>query len=468
MRLRLRFRPILVASIGAMLALVPLAGLHAVDGTLDTSFWTDGKVYFSPAGSYQVEKVLIAPDGYRVVVGTVDDPGTGEQWFWKRIGDASAGTTCLFFPPGGATQGRGLAAQFDGAGRLVVAGSARYGSDRLAVARFSYPDCMLDDNFDGDGFYTLDLPGGSEEIQAMEISPIGILTFGGYLHTALGNDMVVLQLTDNGAPVSGFSGNGWLTLDVSGAQLDDAVKGIAVDAQNRVVIGGSTAYGASGDNADFIAARFTSAGVLDPTFDGDGIARVAFDLGGGDLVYDDVFAMALDRATGAVILAGSAQTLNTTDLAIVRLTSSGQPDTSFSGDGKVNNNFGFAAIRLNALLLDGLGRITVAGRAEPFSGSGGRDFIAARFTPAGSVDTSFSGNGWMKVGFDAGPATYVADEARAATLDAGRLVLAGTAELDTDFRTGIALARLEIALIFADGLERGNVLAWSDASGSGP
>ncbi len=453
--------------LAALVCLLPVCAAFAADGDLDTSFWTDGKVVLSSSDSFTVEEVLAAPDGRLVVVGTHTGTG-GDEWYWRAVAATTTGSTCTFFPLGGASRGRALAARFDGAGRLVVAGSARYGSDRLAVARFNYPNCTLDDAFDGDGYLTLDLPGGSEELLAMDVSAIGVLTFGGYLHGATHNDMVVLQLADNGAPIGSFSGNGWLTLDVSGAELDDGVVAVAVDAQNRVVVGGSTHYGTNGDNSDFIVARFTAAGLLDTSFDGDGIARVAFDLGGGSLIYDEPYDMVLDPASGAIVLAGFARTVSTYDLAIVRLTPQGLPDTGFSVDGKVNNNFGFAYVRANAVLLDGLGRITVAGVAEPFSGSGGGDFFAARYLPNGTLDSSFSGNGWTTVPFDLGPISWEDDTARAATFQAGRLALAGEVTRDASGNTAYALTRYDIALVFTDGFASADTRQWSSTTGGAP
>ncbi|MBP7587772.1 MAG: hypothetical protein KBA72_07445 [Thermoanaerobaculia bacterium] len=453
--------------LAALVCLLPLRAAFAADGDLDTSFWTDGKVLLSSADSFTVEEVLAAPDGRLVVVGTHTGAG-GDEWYWRAVSATTAGSACNFFPPGGASRGRALAARFDGAGRLVVAGSARYGSDRLAVARFTYPTCSLDTNFDGDGYYTLDLPGGSEELAALDVSAIGILTFGGYRHGATHNDMVLLQLNDNGAPITSFSSDGWLTLDVSGAELDDGVVAVAVDAQNRVVAGGSTHYGTNGDNSDFVVARFTAAGLLDTSFDGDGVARVGFDLGGGELVYDETFDMALDPATGAIVLAGYARALSTFDLAIARLTPQGQLDTGFSADGKVNNNFGFGYVRANAILLDGLGRITIGGTAEPFNGSGGADFFAARYLPSGTLDSSFSGNGWTTVPFDVGPSSWEDDTARAATFQAGRLALAGEVTRDASGNTANALTRFDNALVFADGFASASTRQWSSTTGGGP
>jgi uncharacterized delta-60 repeat protein len=387
---RTPFTTAAAAFLGLGLALLAAEPASAIDGALDPSFWGDGRFSLTTTIDFQVARLVSAPDGAAVVVvGTRDDGVSPQSWFWRAIDDDSAAPACLFAPPGGATGGRALAAAFDASGRLVVAGSARYGSDRFAVARFLYPACSLDDSFDGDGYYTLDVPGGSEEIQALEISIGGPITLAGYRHDDTDNDLVVLRLTSAGAPNPVFSGDGWLVHDVSGVELDDSARGVHVDVLGRVTVGGSTYYGADGSNADFVALRFEADGDVDPTFGTGGLARVAFDLGGADSRRDVAFAMAIDPVTGAIVLAGEASALSTTDLAIARLTADGDPDTTFSTDGKLNQNFGLETLRANAVQLDGLGRLTVVGTSAAFAGASNDNFFVARFAPGGAVDTTF-------------------------------------------------------------------------------
>jgi uncharacterized delta-60 repeat protein len=301
---------------------------------------------------------------------------------------------------------------------------------------------------------------------AIEIGASG-LAFAGYRNDGSDTDIVVLRLQSNGTPVTSFSGDGWLVHDPSGVELDDSARGVHVDALARVVVGGSTNYGADGLNADFIALRFEADGDLDPTFGDEGLARVAFDLGGTDSRYDSVFAMAVDPASGAILLAGQATALSTNDLAVARLTAGGDLDPSFSGDGKLNRNFGLENLRLQEILLDGLGRITVAGSSSAFSADEGEQLFAARFDPAGTTDTSFSGNGWATVGFDLGPTVYVHDRGRAATFAGGRLVIGGESLYEVGTDTTYALARLTNRLVFADGFESAGTRQWSGAV-SGP
>ncbi len=445
------------------LVLLLATALVAADGDLDTDFWSDGKVYFSGTGSYEVSAVVVAPDDRVVVVGTRDPGAGGPEWFWRSLGDSSASGTCYFFPPGGATRGRANAAAFDSFGRLVVAGSARYGSDRLAVARFSYPDCTPDNSFDGDGFWTLDLPGGLEEVMSLAVSPIGVMALGGYQNNGTDADLVVALLSYSGALITSFSADGWLTLDPSGAQIDDSVAGVAFDASSKVIAAGTTGYGTNGTNGDWVVARFTLAGVLDPTFDGDGLARIAFDLGGSTARHDALFGLARDPNTGKILLCGSAQSTTDTELAIARLSPDGALDTTFSLDGKVHHALGGGQIRLTEIGVDGLGRVLAAGYREPSASDA--DLLAVRYTEGGALDSTFTGNGWTIVPFDIGPTSYIDDYGQAMTLQAGRMVLAGEVLINTDFEYRPGLARLDASLILADGFESGGAAEWSASLG---
>lgn len=439
--------------------------LAAADGDLDPGFWGDGQIYLSGTGTYDVAAVVVAPDDRVVVVGSRDPEPGGSEWFWRALADSSTGTggTCYFAPPGGATQGRAYAAVFDPFGRLLVAGAARYGSDRLAVARFSYPDCALDTTFDSDGYWTLDIPGGVEAVHAIAYDPIGWIALGGYQNNGTDNDMVVALLSSSGTLLNSFSGNGWLTLDVSGAQIDDSVTGIAFDASHAIIAAGTTYYGTSGTNGDWIVARFTPAGALDPTFDVDGLARIAFDLGGTDARHDTLHGLARDPNTGKLLLCGAATTVAGYDVAVARLLPNGSLDTTFSGDGRAHHSLGGSYSQLNEVAVDGLGRVVVGGFREPSSGNA--DLLAARYTASGALDASFSGNGWAIVPFDIGPTVYVHDYGRAMAIQNGRVVVAAEVEIDTDSTYRAGLARFEVALVVADGFESGGVSQWSAALG---
>lgn len=435
----------------------------APDGDLDPTFWSAGSVLLGGLGYFEVTSLLSAPDGRLVVAGTHwASLGGAKEWFWRRVGGTSADATC-FFPFPGATTATNYAAAFDGAGGLLLAGNAIYSAtSRLAAARFAYPNCTLDASFDGDGYWTLDIAGGSERLQAVAISDLGEVAFGGiYDPTAGSRDMLVVLTSSSGALDPTFSGNGWLTFDPSAIGLWDEVVAIAFDAAGRVVVGGTTSFLADGDD-DWTIARFTPEGDPDATFDGDGVARVAFDLESPPLQRDILHAMAIDPNGGEIVLAGTARSDNNFDAALARLLPSGALDVSFSGDGKFNTSFSGATSVLTAVSVDGLGRIYAAGVRTPLGDNA--DFVVLRTTAAGALDAAFSIDGWTTLAYDAN-SPYVTDVATAAALDAGRWAVAGDVGVAAGPTNRPGLARFEVALIFADGVESGSAGQWSAAVG---
>jgi uncharacterized delta-60 repeat protein len=185
------------------------------------------------------------------------------------------------------------------------------------------------------------------------------------------NDVAIARLTDEGRLDSTFSGDGTTTVQLAAPA---EVRGVALDGAGRIVVGGSTASGLT-------AIRLTPDGTPDPTFSGDGIATVAAGgaASGGDLALTQ---------SGSIIVGGSGcDASGACHFAVARLTSSGTPDTAFSGDGVAQTSFpsDYAAVRSVALAPDGS---VVAG------GYTGPGYTAlARYEPDGELDPAFGGGG---------------------------------------------------------------------------
>jgi hypothetical protein len=98
----------------------------------------------------------------------------------------------------------------------------------------------------------------------------------------------------------------------------------------------------------------------------------------------------------------------------------GDLDPSFGNGGKVTSDFPRGSDSIHAVAIDSRGRIVAAGGQGRRSGDSG--FELARYTRnTGSLDHSFSGNGYFKTDFGGIPsrATSVAIDSR------GRIVAAG-------------------------------------------
>src|SRR5438874_768526 len=95
----------------------------------------------------------------------------------------------------------------------------------------------------------------------------------------------------------------------------------------------------------------------------------------------------------------------------------GSLDTSFGIGGKVTTAFGSCIDRVDAMTIDGNGRIVVVGRTDNGSND---DFAVARYNTDGSLDTSFDGDGKVTTAFGSSQ-----DIASAVAIEGTKIVVVG-------------------------------------------
>lgn len=142
------------------------------------------------------------------------------------------------------------------------------------------------------------------------------------------------------------------------------------------------------------------------------------------------------QSDGKIVIAGATSTLRHDYLAVDRLTRGGEPDPTFSGDGRTSTRFdGDAGGTAVAIQPDG--KVVVAGSSVRY-GSSRRRFAVARFDVDGALDPGFSDDGMATTSF---PRKFGA-WANAMTLQrGGKIVLAGTTEKGEIGRLSYATAR---------------------------
>src|SRR5262249_22116020 len=147
-----------------------------------------------------------------------------------------------------------------------------------------------------------------------------------------------------------------------------------------------------GSNYHFAVIRLTTAGDLDPTFGGDGKQTIAFGTSN-----DYATAVAVDSAN-RVVVAGYTYNGSTTDFAVARLTTTGDLDSTFDSDGKQIIAFGPLNDSACGVAVDSADRVIVAGSTNNGSNF---DFAVARLTNVGLLDMSFAGDGKQTIAFGA-------------------------------------------------------------------
>ncbi len=176
-----------------------------------------------------------------------------------------------------------------------------------------------------------------------------------------------------------FGENGQLTTGFS--IYDDRAFAVTVQADGKILVAGESENGV---DTDIALVRYHANGTLDSDFNSTGQVTVA--VGSGD---DRGLALAVQE-DGKILVAGTTDNGNDLDIAIIRLTADGLPDMGFDQDGQVSISLPNSNDKAQSVLLQTDGKIILAGSSE--EGERTQLFVA-RLTRDGVLDTGFGNNG---------------------------------------------------------------------------
>ena len=395
----------------------------AADTDLDPTFGDAGKV-ITP-GTDGGQALVVQPDDKIVVAGDdtlarYNPDGTLDETF---DGDGLVTTglendSCFVDGP------NDVALQPDG--KIVVVGIADDGGaeeQNFGVQRY-FPNGALDTDFGDAGLVSTDFAGERDCAYGVAIQPGGEIVVAGETDSDASGDVGVVRYTADGDPDTGFGsdGTGRVTTDIGGDL--DLASDVTIDRDGNVVVVARVSVDSSLDN--FSVVRYSPAGLLDSSFEGDGIT--GFDPGTAS-------GLAIDT-DGSIVVAGSFQNgfvSGKLDFAVWRFLANGNRDGSFSGDGLVTTDFADVVGPASQdefgadLVLQTDGKIVVVGR-----GNSG-DLTMARYATDGTLDTSFAGGGTLTVdftgGFDSGNDVGIQTD--------GKIVAAATARNGTNNDLGL-------------------------------
>jgi uncharacterized delta-60 repeat protein len=219
-----------------------------------------------------------------------------------------------------------------------------------------------------------------------------------------GSQPVVATYQASGALVNGFP-----TGQFVGGNSDEGFLAVALDPPVNptgfVAVGFSGSFGGSLDH-QWILARFTMDGGLDPTFGTSGKVAVALPWGS---VMGDAYASAVAiQPDGKIVVAGNVGSPDPNEAwvhnyAVARFNANGSLDTSFGQGGFAQANFAsLADDEANAVQLDrswNPPRIVVAGsHYDIWTGTSFAGVV--RYTADGALDSTFGSGGlsWTNVG----------------------------------------------------------------------
>jgi uncharacterized delta-60 repeat protein len=348
---------------------------YNTNGNLDTSFDTDGKVTTTTGSSADANAVAIQSDGKIVLAGGIYN-GPNLDFMLARYNpngslDTSFDTDGKVITTIGSGEDFARAVAIQSDGKIVVAGTSDNGSaNDFVLARYN-TNGSLDTSFGiGGKVVTSTYPGHNSIATSMAIQADGKIVVAGYdaPTNSSTSDMSVVRYNTNGTYDTGFDIDGIARVGFVGLSSDYA-RAVKVQADGKIVLAGSS--DANG-TIDFVLARLNTNGSLDTSFDTDG--KVTTAIGSGD---DFANAVAI-QSDGKIVAAGRSYNGSNEDVALVRYNTNGSLDTSFDTDGKVTTVIGSGDDVATAVAIQSDGKIVVSGRSNPFSTY---DFALARYNP---------------------------------------------------------------------------------------
>lgn len=252
-----------------------------------------------------------------------------------------------------------------------------------------------------------------------------------------------------GAGSSDGTPDGMVSLSLGAG--DDQAKAMAVQADGKIVMVGHTTTNALGGSRNILVQRFNSDGSVDASFgagtaDGSPDGAVTLDLGDSS---DQAVAVKI-QADGKIVVAGTSKPTNgTSNIILVRLTTSGGLDASFgvgesdgTPDGVVSVDLGGSGDDVaSAIVIKSDNKIVVAGYTTQ---TGTKNLMIAQLNANGTLDNTFgvgSGDGTPDgvVGISLSDGD---DEANGLAVQTnGKIVVVGTTRA-ADRSTNAVVARL--------------------------
>ncbi len=291
------------------------------DGSLDPAFGADGVVVtgFEPQ-SAEAFAISVQPDGKIVVAGSVRAPRSADYAFALARYQADGSLDTSFGTQGRVITSFGIDSSIAKAvgqgpnGTIVLAGyRLRFTENEaleglgFALARYT-SEGELDDTFGLDGKVTTTFGGGGAA-SSLAIQADGQVVAAGTTSLEAGSNrnFALARYDVDGALDPDFGVGGIVTTDFDSG--DDVASGVVMTPDGKIVAAGT----AQKDHPTFALARYLPDGNLDPTFGKGGRVRTVF----GDEGIDQALSIAA-QPDGKIVAAGISVDENAARFALAR------------------------------------------------------------------------------------------------------------------------------------------------------
>jgi uncharacterized delta-60 repeat protein len=347
-------------------------------GDFDTSFANNGVALVSGVNAQLMKDMVQQADGKIIAAGRANANSTQEFGLSRFNPDGSLDLS--FGVNGHVVTDLGLRDEINGValqsdGKIVAVGVTRF-FDVWVVARYN-ANGSLDPTFGSGGFVTTDLLPGTEVPYDVAVQPDGKIVAVGHAEAGGGvTRFAVVRYNLDGSLDTTFNGSGFVLTADFGNSIAYPTKVLLQPDAKIVALGHSSL---SGGNTSFATARYNANGTLDASFGTNGIVKIT---GGAGISLEQIRDAVL-LPDGKIVAGGvvNNSTTSSADVAFIRMTPSGQLDTTFATDGKLFVNMGSQEAVAGMALQDD-GKIVAVG------GFGQRSWIG-RLTENGSLDLTF-------------------------------------------------------------------------------
>lgn len=269
-------------------------------------------------------------------------------------------------------------------------------------------DGLLDNTFGTNGKVITSFNPGEDKAYGVAVQDDGKIVVAGYTYSTIyGNDFACARYNNDGTLDTTFGSGGKMTYDLQ-VGSDDKAYGMGIQLDGKIVLAG---YSDNGSDKAGAVIRINADGTLDTTFGSGGKAFTNFTIYNTNARADEFKTVKIHHLTGKIVVGGTS-VLNTNESKgiFARYTSTGVLDTSFGNNGilinlpiPINNSNGYSFV-IEDLSVKSNGKISAVGWVD-VPGTGAL-FKASQYTcrlnENGTLDTTFSTDGWAVNSFTTG------------------------------------------------------------------
>ena len=224
------------------------------NGSLDTTFDTDGIVTTTiGSGSSYARDIALQPDGRIVAAGSNSNTDVDMV---RYNSNGSLDTTfdtdgIVTTTVGSNSYANAIILQTDN--RIILAGGVKNGVN-YDFAMFRYnANGTFDTTFSSDGIITTTIGSGSSFVNDIILQPDGKILLAGNCDVGASYDFALVRYDSTGVPDTSFGTGGMVTTNASFGAYGNAIYAILIQADNRIIVAG---YAYNGTNNDLALARY--------------------------------------------------------------------------------------------------------------------------------------------------------------------------------------------------------------------